>query len=146
MVDIDHGTALVFFGSEDGGVDECGKNLDHKFNFLPEYRKQHRTVGGVIQLVKKDEVLYGLIVRKKQDDTFSYNHFAKCLSELRKLVKKENFWYIGVEAFYAEDDPLITEKIITVMKNVLATSELELYVCWPKEFEHLHRWDEEMRS
>lgn len=145
LVSVVKDTALVFFGSEDGDVDECGKDLDKKFNFLLDYRKQPKTVGGVIRLVKKDDVLYGLIVRKRKDDAFSYIHFEKCLCDLRKQLKKDDLWYIGVEAICAEDVPLTVEKIITVMKNILTTTDVELYVCWPKQFEHHHRWDDEMK-
>lgn len=122
------------------------EHLDHKFNFLLEYRKQRKSVGDAIRFVKKGEVLYGLIVRKGKDDCFSYIHFEKCLIELRKLVKDDDLWFIGVEAFCAENDPVTMEKVITVMINVLANRDLELYVCWPKDLEHYHRWDEEMRS
>lgn len=136
MVTIETETALLFFGSEDGSVDKCGEDLDRKFNFLLEYKKQNKAVGDVIRLERRNEVLYGLIVRKKQSDTFSYINFEKCLSVLRKMVKKDRFVYIGIEAFYVSNDYVTMEKVISVMKNVLTDPTLELYVCWPKELEH----------
>lgn len=144
LVDIETETALIFFGSEDGGVDESGTDLDHKYNFLLEFRKKPKVVGDVIRFIKKKEVLYGLIVRKKQDDEFSYIHFEKCLYELRKHVKKDEFVFVGVQAFCTDDDPLTMEKIISVMKNVLTAPGLELYVCWPKDLAQCHRWNEEI--
>jgi hypothetical protein len=145
LVTIESQTALLFFGSEDGSVDECGKDLDRKFNFLLEYRKQRRTVGGVIRLETKGEVLYGLIVRKKETDVFSYINFEKCLHALHKLVRKDAFFYIGVEAFCVNNDDVTMEKVISLMKTVLTGPELELYICWPKELEHLRRDNVEMR-
>jgi hypothetical protein len=139
LVTIEPQTALLFFGSEDGSVDECGKDLDCKFNFLLEYKKERKTVGDVVRLEKRNEVLYGLIVRKKERDAFSYINFEKCLIALRKLVKKDEFCYIGIEAFCVSNDDATMEKVITVMKNVLTAPELELYVCWPKELEHCCR-------
>lgn len=139
MVDIESATALLFFGSEDGSVDKCGNDLDCKFKFLLEYRKQPKAVGSVVRLEKRNEVLYGLIVRKKESDAFSYIHFENCLLELRKMVKKDKFIYIGVEAFCDRNDSDTTEKVITVMKNIFTDSSLQLFVCWPKEMEHCRR-------
>jgi hypothetical protein len=139
LVDIENQTALLYFGSEDGSVDKCGEDLDRKFNFLLEYRKQKKVVGDVVRLEKRNEVLYGLIVRKKQSDAFSYINFEKCVYNLRKLVKKDQFFYIGVEAFCVSDDSGTMEKVISVMKSILTDPTLELYVCWPKELEHCRR-------
>lgn len=139
MVAIENSTALLFFGCEDGSVDKCGEDLDHKFNFLPEYRKQHKAVGEVIRLEKRNEVLYGLIVRKKLRDKFSYINFENCLYQLRKMVKKDGFCYVGVEAFCESSDSDMMEKVMTVMRNVLTGLNVELYVCWPKELEDYHR-------
>jgi hypothetical protein len=139
LVTIERETALLFFGSEDGSVDKCGEDLDRKFNFLLEYRKQNKVVGDVIRLEKRNEVLYGLIDKKKQSDPFSYINFEKCLITLRKMVKKDKFIYIGVEAFCASNDSDTMEKVITVMKNILTDFTLELYVCWPKELQHCRR-------
>jgi len=139
LVTIETQTALLFFGSEDGSVDKCGEDLDRKFNFLLDYKKQRKAVGDVIRLVKQNEVLYGLIVRKKQSDAFSYVNFEKCLFVLRKMVKKDEFSYIGIEAFCVNDDSDTMEKVISVMKTVLTDPSLELYVCWPKELEHCRR-------
>lgn len=145
MVGIESETALIFFGSEDGSVDNCGRNLDFKFNFLLDYKRQMKRIGDVIRLEKKREVLYGLIVRQKQNDVFSYVNFEKCLYELRKLLKKDEFVYIGIEAFCVNDDKGTMEKVISVMKGVLLAPGLELYVCWPKELAHCHTWSGETR-
>ena len=139
MVAIEHSTALLFFGCEDGSVDKCGEDLDHKFNFLPEYRKQHKAVGEVMRLEKRNEVLYGLIVKKKLSDKFSYINFENCLYQLRKMVKKDGFYYVGVEAFCESSDSDMMEKVMTVMRNVLTGLNIELYVCCPKELEHYYR-------
>jgi hypothetical protein len=136
LVTIESETALLFFGSEDGSVDKCGEDMDRKFNFLLEYRKQCKVVGDVIRLERRKEVLYGLIVSKKQGDTFCYINFEKCLSTLRKMVKKDKFFYIGVEAFCVSDDSDTMDKVISVMKSILTDPNLELYICWPKELEH----------
>jgi hypothetical protein len=135
LTDIESATALLFFGSEDGGLDNCGEDLDRKFSFLPEYRKQPKKVGTVTRLVKRDEVLYGLIVRKKQSDVFSYLNFENCLVELRKMVRKDEFIFIGVEAFCDRDDSDTMEKVITVMKYIITDPKLEFYVCWPKDMQ-----------
>jgi hypothetical protein len=132
---IESQTALLFFGCEDGSVDQCGNDLDRKFNFLPEYRNQHRAVGGVIRLLIRNEILYGLIVRKKETDPFSYINFEKCLVSLRKFLKADGFFYIGVEAFYARNDPDTMEKVISVMRCMLTDPKWELYICWPEELE-----------
>lgn len=145
MVDIESQTALLFFGSEDGNVDNCGRNLDCKFNFLLDYKRQMKRIGDVIRLEKKREVLYGLIVRQKQTDVFSYVNFEKCLYELRKLLKKDGFIYVGIEAFCVNDDKGIMEKVISVMKGVLLAPGLSLYVCWPKELAHCRTWSGERR-
>jgi len=139
LVTIESETALLFFGSEDGSVDKCGEDLDRKFNFLLEYKKQNKVVGDVIRLEKRNEVLYGLIVRKKESDAFSYINFEKCLSGLRKMVRKDRFVYVGVEAFYESNDSDTMEKVITVMKCVLTDPNLQLFVCWPEELEHCRR-------
>lgn len=120
-------------------MDKSGQDLDRKFNFLLEYKKQNKAVGDVIRLEKRNEVLYGLIVKKKQSDAFSFINFEKCLSVLRKMVKKDKFVYIGVEAFCVSNDSDTMEKVISVMKGVLTDPSLELYVCWPKELEHCRR-------
>lgn len=145
MVDIESETALIFFGSEDGSVDNCGRGLDCKFNFLLDYKRQTKRIGDVIRLVKKDEVLYGLIVKQRDTDVFSYVNFEKCLYELRKLLRKDNFVYIGIEAFCVNDDKDTMEKVISVMKGVLLAPGLELYVCWPKELVHCRTWSGETR-
>jgi hypothetical protein len=139
LVTIESATALLFFGSEDGGVDKCGEDLDRKFNFQLEYKKQKRVVGDVIRLERRNEVLYGLIVRVKQSDAFSYSNFEKCLFTLRKLVRKDKFFYIGVEAFCVSNDSDTMEKVISVLKNILTDPNLELFVCWPKELEHCRK-------
>lgn len=139
LVTIERSTALLFFGCEDGSVDKCGEDLDHKFSFLPEYRRQRKAVGEVVRLVKRNEVLYGLIVRKKLGDAFSYINFENCLYKLRKMVKNDGFFYVGVEAFCESNDSDTMGKVITVMKNVLTDPNIELYVCWPKELEHYYR-------
>jgi len=139
LVTIESETALLFFGCEDGSVDKSGQDLDRKFNFLLEYKKQNKAVGDVIRLEKRNEVLYGLIVRKKQSDAFSFINFEKCLSVLRKMVKKDKFVYIGIEAFCVSNDSDTMEKVISVLKSVLTDPSLELYVCWPKELEHCRR-------
>jgi hypothetical protein len=139
LIDIESSTALLFFGSEDGSLDKCGEDLDRKFKFLPEYKRQLKKVGGVIRLLKGGEVLYGLIVTKKQSDAFSYTNFQKCLLDLRKMVKKDEFTYIGVEAFCDRDDSDTMEKVITVMKNIVTDPYLELFVCWPKEMQKFCR-------
>lgn len=136
LVTIESLTALLFFGCEDGSVDKCGEDLDRKFNFLPEYRKQRKAVGEVVRLEKRKEVLYGLVVRKKLGDAFSYVNFENCLSLLRKMVRKDKLYYIGVEAFCESNDSDIMEKVITIMKIGLTDPNFELYVCWPKELEH----------
>lgn len=120
-------------------MDKCGEDLDRKFNFLLEYKKQNKVVGDVIRLEKRNEVLYGLIVRKKESDAFSYINFEKCLSGLRKMVRKDRFVYVGVEAFYESNDSDTMEKVITVMKCVLTDPNLQLFVCWPEELEHCRR-------
>jgi hypothetical protein len=139
LVTIESQTALLFFGSEDGSMDKCGEDLDRKFNFMLEYKKQRKAVGDVIRLEKKNEVLYGLIVRKKQSDAFSYINFGKCLFTLRKMVKKDEFIFIGVEAFCVNEDSDTMEKVISVMKSILTDPSLELFVCWPKELAHCRR-------
>lgn len=146
MVDIEAQTALIFFGSEDGGVDECGKLLDHKFRFLHEYRTQQKTVGQVIRLLRNNEVMYGLIVRKRENDAFSYVTFEKCLYELRKIIRKDKFIYVGIEAFLIGDDNATVEKVISVVKNVLLNPELQLYVCWPEKLQAYHNWTGEIMS
>jgi hypothetical protein len=146
LVDIETQTALIFFGSEDGSVDNCGTDLDRKFNFMLDYKRQSKKIGNVIRLEKKGEVLYGLIVRQKETDVFSYINFEKCLYELRKFLKKDDFLYVGIEAFCVDDDPGTVEKVISVMKGVLLASGLELYVCWPKELQHYHSWGAETRE
>jgi hypothetical protein len=145
LVDVETQTALLFFGSEDGSVDDCGRDLDRKFNFLPEYKIQTRRIGNVVRLMKRNEVLYGLIVKRRQSDVFSYVNFEKCLYELRKLLRKDEFVYIGIEAFCVDDDNDTMEKVISVMKVVLLAPGLQLYVCWPKELQHCHRWRGETR-
>jgi glutaredoxin-related protein len=133
LVDIATQTALVFFGCEDGSVDECGKDLDRKFNFMLEYKMQKKITGDVVRMVKRNEVLYGLIVRRNLNDVFSYVNFEKCLLALRKFLKEDKFTYVGIEAFLVNDDDVTMEKVISAMKAVLSAPGLELYVCWPKD-------------
>jgi hypothetical protein len=145
LVDIQCQTALVYFGSEDGSVDKCVKDLDYKFNFLQEYKRETKRVGDVVRLVRKYEYLYGLIVRQTETDVFSYVNFEKCLYKLRKFLKKDDFFYIGIEAFCTDDDKDIMEKVISVMKGVLLDPNLKLYVCWRKELAQCHVWSGETR-
>jgi hypothetical protein len=145
LIDIESETALVFFGSEDGSVDDCGMDLDRKFNFLLDYRKQKKQIGEVVRLEKKGEVLYGLVVRQRPSDVFSYANFEKCLRELWKHLKADRFQYIGIEAFSVKDDDVTMEKVISVMKGPPPVPGLELYVCWPKELGPCPRWGGETR-
>lgn len=106
---------------------------------------EKRTVGNVVRFVKRDEVLYGLVVRQRQTDLFSYVNFEKCLYELRKHLKNDEFTYVGIEAFCVSDDDVTMEKVISVMKGVLTAPGLELYVCWPEQFRSYCRWSGETR-
>ncbi|XP_069669249.1 uncharacterized protein [Periplaneta americana] len=137
LIGIEPSTALVFFGSEDNEIDDCGKTLDNKFHFLLDYRKREKKVGEAIRIEKRGECLFCLVVKKKSSDEFSYKNFEKCLYSLRKYLKNDQFFYVGVQSFRTEDDdPVTMEKIISVLKNCLTNSSYEVHICWPKEFEN----------
>lgn len=126
-------------------MDECGTDLDRKFNFMLEYKRQKKGAGSVVRVETRNEVMYGLIVRRRPSDVFSYAHFEKCLLALRKFLRDDKFTYIGIEAFCENDDDVTMEKVISAMKGVLLAPGLELYVCWPKDLQHYHRWEGETR-
>ena len=137
MVDMESETGLVFFGTEDGNMDECGKSLDNKFNFALDFRKEQKRVGMVLQFEKRKEYIYALIVKKKETDPLSYVNLEKCLNELKKRAKTDKTEFLGFQAFCDNQDDLATEKMITLVRNVFFLQELELYFCYPQNLQHL---------
>ncbi|KAJ9591095.1 hypothetical protein L9F63_002376, partial [Diploptera punctata] len=146
LVDIERETGLVFFGSEDGNIDECGKMLDRKYDFSFDYRKQQKHVGTVQKFVKKQEYIYGLVVKKKESDPLSYVNLEQCLTDLKKKIREDKTEFIGFQAYIENNDELAFEKFMSLVRTVFFYSPNEIHLCYPKELEHLLKGNETQRT
>lgn len=106
------------------------EELDKKFSFLNEFRRARKQLGDVIKYEVKNKyyILYGCIVRKTQKDPFNFKSFTKCLSQISKNNRKDKYIYIGIQAIKDDNDDLLMEKILSILKNYL--SKVDIYVCW----------------
>lgn len=72
-------------------------------------------------------ILYGCIVRKTRNDCFDFESFEKCLLQINKNNKKDEFYYVAYQSITDKNDCYINDKIITLLRNVLRN--VEVYVC-----------------
>lgn len=130
IADIESETTIIYLSSEDGYVSEEMNQLDKKFSFLAEFTRASKRLGDVIRsdFPKRYYILYGCIVRKTNKEPFDFVSFAKCVSQINKNNRKENYYYIAIQAIKDERDQLLMEKILTILKNYL--TKVEVYVCW----------------
>lgn len=136
LKDIEKGTALLCFGTEDGHMDSTAISLDEKFSFQPLYKKATKVVGNVwVWGNSQDYYIYSIIVSK----TFVKNQVCfvtleKCLKELATILKKDEFQYVGLESLTDwSDDDTFTEKVVTMLRHSLPRTVYELWVCYQNE-------------
>lgn len=135
LTDIQSQTGLVFFGSEDGVTSFEMECLAKKYDYLQEYKNKKKITGDVIKIINRNEYLYGLIIRRLHSQQIVYSEFEKCLFNLRKMLKADETVYIGIQGFVENGDQVLTDKLVNLMQNTL--QDVEIWVCWPKELEHL---------
>ncbi|KAF4523060.1 hypothetical protein B566_EDAN013048 [Ephemera danica] len=129
------GTARVFLASEGPMADGTMQDLNVKYRFLSTYETAERSKGSMFRYECKfpHEVLYGLVARgHSMYEPVDFLALDTALRALRKDIKKDDYSYIGIEAYYEENDPMIVEKLVTAIKWVFAKTNVQLHVCWPK--------------
>lgn len=125
--------ALLFMGSKDGVLTDHIDKLASKYGFTSDYSgRQH---GSCSLYHYENQVrnanVFGLVVKEHHEDSISFCSVARCLQDLKRVMKKLGLWYIGIQAF---DDPkydLVMRKIWTVIINSLFIDKFEVYFCWP---------------
>ncbi|KAF5294471.1 hypothetical protein FQR65_LT01597 [Abscondita terminalis] len=128
LVDIEGGTAIIYFGTVNGHVSEDMESLDNKFRIIGEYKRANRKLGDVIQAYKSQQEysLLGCITRNTEKDPFDFVSFQKCIAQIKKL-NKSYYAYVGIQAFL-DDDDLLLNKITTMLRYSLV--KVDVYVCW----------------
>lgn len=126
--DIESYTVIVYFSTEDGYLTNSVIELDKKFHFLNKFRQTRRNLGDAIRHDDKNRnyILYGCIVRKSKEDSFDFKSLKKCLLEVNKNNRQDQYDYIAFEAL-GDDEGLLHEKILTLMRFYLR--KVEIYVC-----------------
>ncbi|GJQ70845.1 hypothetical protein Trydic_g768 [Trypoxylus dichotomus] len=133
LSEIESGTIMIYFGSEDGFETEEIKDLSKKFPYIRNtYRLATKTVGEYINTERHKDgyVFYGCIVRKKHTDPFSFVDFQKCLRGIQNRNRRDKYYYIAFQAFMEDGSDLIVSKIINLMRY--AMTDVDVYVCWPE--------------
>ncbi|XP_064211328.1 uncharacterized protein LOC661444 isoform X2 [Tribolium castaneum] len=131
--DIEAGTVILYFSSEDESITDEMRSLDEKFTFLREFKFARKSLGNVIFNSKtSDYLLCGCIVRKHKSDPFDFEAFRRCLQSIQKENKKYKYYYYAFQAF-EDQDSTINQKIINLMRNSLR--DVEVYVCWVGELQ-----------
>ncbi|XP_044269461.1 uncharacterized protein LOC123014415 [Tribolium madens] len=126
--DIESGTVILYFSSEDEFITDEMRSLDEKFNFLNEFKFGRKSLGSVIFTTKTtDYLLCGCIVRRRKNDSFDFQAFQKCLQAIQRENRKHKYYYYAFQAFEDKDSTL-NQKIINLMRNSLR--DIEVYVCW----------------
>lgn len=129
---IESGSIVLYFGTENGDTNPVMESLDKKYYIIPNYKKSQKILGNVIRTEKFNDIIYGCIVKKKNEDLFNFAYFEKCLKEIKKRNKKDQYMYVAIEAIRDED--LLLEKITNIIRTILY--DLELYICWPEELQY----------
>lgn len=131
--DIETGTAIIYFGTEDAYVSDDIQKLDHKFRFIHQYKSDNRQLGSVIQspVCNGQYKLYGCIVKKNAKDSFNFTSFQKCVETLKKN-NRNGFDYVAFQAFKDSDNVLMS-KITNMLRLYL--HHVEIYVCWGGEMQ-----------
>lgn len=138
LVDMPKDTARGFLASEGKYADATMADLDTKFRFLHNYKQTPRKMGEVYRYECKypKEILYGLVVKdQKSTDKINFQAMEIACKALSKLLIKDGYSHLAIEAFYDESDATVMEKIITIMKWTLGRNcknTVSLYTCYPK--------------
>ncbi len=127
--------ALVFIASRDRYITPAIKRLAEKYGFQSDYTGQQLGLGSLYRPTRTNNSvnIFGLVVKDHHDEAISFCLIAKCLLDLKKVMKKSNLWYLGFEAF---DDPKFctaTRKVWTLITSALYLEEIEVHFCWPEE-------------
>ncbi|CAH1372302.1 unnamed protein product [Tenebrio molitor] len=129
--DIEYGTVIVYFSSEDEFVSPEMHSLDAKFHFLREFGFAKKMSGSVIFYTKTDGyLLCGCIVKKTKADPFDFVALQKCLYSIQTESKKRQLYYVAFQAL-TDEDTCMNHKLVNVMRN--SFREVEVYVCCPGE-------------
>ncbi|XP_049793057.1 transcription initiation factor TFIID subunit 1-like isoform X2 [Schistocerca nitens] len=132
VADIDVGTAILCLCAADRSVNSTLELLDRKFRIMPQYQQMDRKLGKFIAIQKPNYYIFLLIVRESKGSPLSFRALGDCMRQVCKLIDKDRYEYVAVEAFDDEDDPLLFEKVITVIKTGLDTKyQKELWLCYP---------------
>ncbi|XP_049840598.1 uncharacterized protein LOC126285328 isoform X3 [Schistocerca gregaria] len=132
VADIDVGTAILCLCAADRSVNSTLELLDRKFRIMPQYQQMDRKLGKFIAIQKPNYYIFLLIVRESKSSPLSFRALGDCMRQVCKLIDKDRYEYVAVEAFDDDDDPLLFEKVITVIKTGLDTKyQKELWLCYP---------------
>ncbi|KAJ8949319.1 hypothetical protein NQ318_006744 [Aromia moschata] len=130
IADIEEETSIIYLSSVDGHVSTEMEQLSKKFAFLSEFKKSPKNLGDVItyKMPKRFYVLKGCIVRKTKNDLFDFKSFRNCVQQISRDCKKEQYVYVAFQAIKDDQDDLINDKIITILKNYMRG--VDVYICW----------------
>lgn len=130
VANIESETTIIYLSSEDGYESDEMEQLDKKYPFLSQFRRERKSLGTIIRsdFSTKYYILYGCIVKKTNECPFDFVSFTKCLTQINKHNKKDKYVYIGFQAIKDEKDDLLMEKIVTLLRNYL--TNVEIYICW----------------
>lgn len=131
-------TGLVFFGTADGHMDVSGEKLEKRFHFADDFKKADKSEGTVVNMNKQSEHIFALIVKKTEQDEFSFLNLESCLQKLSLMLKETRYEYVAFEAFEVPTDDVIVHKVLTMFCNYLHKYVSEVWVCWPPDVVDVH--------
>ncbi|CAH1170078.1 unnamed protein product [Phaedon cochleariae] len=127
LVEIEEYTIILYYASEDGHISEEMETLAKKFNILPEFKKSPKQLGKPIRHEIKNHILYGCVVRKNEKALFDFSAFGRCLFEVNKNNRKDQYEYVALQELEDSKDDLLNEKIITLLRFHL--KHVNIHLC-----------------
>lgn len=117
-------------------ITEEMKSLDETFRFLMRLDKSRKVLGTVVRTeAHPREFVYILICKKTEKDPLDYPAMHRALKELQKLMKKDRYEYMGIQAFVDKNDCDVMGKVETMFRYSYILAEL--WICYPPELKHL---------
>lgn len=143
LITIESYTGLLFFGTEDGYLDSSAKSINDKLNFANEYQSAAKSVGKIWHRNKRNSdkyFVYSLIVAKSRKDKVLFTNVEQCCRELQKQLKRDETEFVGLEALkdWQGQDNTFTEKVSTMLRNLLHKPVKEFWVCYRQEDHDVH--------
>lgn len=140
LVQIEHSTALVVYGTQDGHMDKVCEVINAKHSFKDVYLENcsKRSLGDVIPIPVAspyDEYVFVLLAREKSSEPFSFRCLETCVKNLSVQLRKLSYIYVGFEFLEDQSDPMFNEKVLTLFRNNIHVRNIEIYACNAKNID-----------